>query len=173
MGCGVFLLAIEHDGKIKGQPRIPPIWRNARPSRISNYKRNRRLTTGSFHKLGNLGDDLVDRHILALARGTVLELDGAVLKTTLAEHYLIREAHKVVVGKLKARTLIAIVDDDLDTLGAQTINNLLADASALLLLGIERNHRDLVRSNGDRPDNTVLVVCCSTTAASERDTPTP
>lgn len=117
MGCGVFLLAIEHAGKVKGRPHISPIWRNAGPSRISNYKRNRRLTASRLNKLGNLGDDLIDRHVLALARGTVLELNGAILETTLAQNHLIREAHKVVVGKLKARTLIAIVDDDLDTLG--------------------------------------------------------
>ena len=35
---------------------------------------------------------------------------------------------------------------------------MVANGSALLLLGIERNHRDLVRGNGDRPDDTVLDV---------------
>lgn len=138
-------------------PHLPD-WRYAGPSHISNYKRNRRLTAGCLNKLGNLGNDLVDRHVLALARSTVLELNGAILKAALAQNHLIREAHEVVIGKLKARTLIAIVDDDLDTLGTQAINNLLADGSALFLLGIKRNHRDLVRGNGDRPDDTVLVV---------------
>ena len=35
---------------------------------------------------------------------------------------------------------------------------MLADGSALLLLGVERNHYDLVRGNGDWPDDAVLVV---------------
>ena len=35
---------------------------------------------------------------------------------------------------------------------------MVADGCALLLLGIERNHSDLVRGNGNRPDDTVLVV---------------
>ncbi len=81
----------------------------------------RRLTASRLNKLGNLGDDLVDRHVLALARGTVLELNGAIFKAALAQNHLIREAHEVVIGKLKARTLITIVDDDLDTLGTQAI----------------------------------------------------
>lgn len=33
MGCGVFLLAIEHIGKQKGRLRISPSWRNAEPPR--------------------------------------------------------------------------------------------------------------------------------------------
>ena len=94
------------------------------PSRISNYKRNRRLTACRLHKLGNLGDDLVDRHVLALARGTVLELNGAILEAALAQNDLIREAHKVVVGKLKAGTLVTVVDDNLNTLGAQALDDL-------------------------------------------------
>ena len=47
--------------------------------------------------------------------GTVLELHSTILEATLTQNDLIREAHKIVVGKLKSGTLVTIIDDDLNT----------------------------------------------------------
>ena len=94
--------------------------------------------------LGDQGRDLVQGNVLALSRGTVLELHGATLDAALATDDLVGEAHEVGIVELDAGTLLAVVQDDLDASVAQVLGQLLGSGPDEVILGVQGDDLDLV-----------------------------
>ncbi len=102
---------------------------------------------------GRLGQ----RHGLALTRGAVLDLDHALGKALLAHHDLVGPADQVGIGELHARTLVAVVEDDLDAGLGELAPQRLGDLEDLTV-GSERQDRDLGGRDAHGPRDAVLVV---------------
>ena len=112
--------------------------------------------------------------VLPLPRRAVLDLDDAVGDAALAHDDLVRPADEVGVGELDAGALVTVVEDDLDAASARSAHRGAPRRSTTSLVGGQRDHGDLERRHRHRPrDARARRRAARSTAASERETPTP
>ncbi len=111
--------------------------------------------------------------VLLLAGAAQLHLDLAVGEPALADDHLQRPADKVGISELHASALVAIVDDHLEADARQIARKLLGGGLDQV---VARGQRDDAHVSGATDSGHLMPIsslCCSTMAASVRETPTP